>query len=482
MAQCETRMNEIGIRKTNGASITDIVRQFFTETAAIVLFAFALGFFLAVVATPHFSKIIQKEIDIEQILNPAFMLCIAVLFVITVSLSAGYPAFYMSRFSPLDILGKRLKFSKRRLTAVLIVFQSIITIVLLSYVLTINRQTTYLKNLPLNYNPKNVMILSSNWELVKSYDAVRQELLNTPGIQKVSGAAHSFGQSGSGVGIALLEDRENRKIINEYRIQPGMCELMELQLVEGEFFKENAPDSICQIVLNEAGVKFLNLPYPVVGKQVEYNGVAEIIGVVKDFIYEMPNDPVRPLALTTRRNYPGNFYIKFDKNINRMQAHELTSNTLRKFDTEFILYPRWSEDIYTSKFDNLELQFKLLMIGTLLSVFIAMIGLLAIHLYTGKRRTKEIGIRRINGADAQTIFILLSWNIIRWIIIAGVITIPIAWYVASNWLNNYSNHAGLNWTIFVFPILIQCLIALFTTSGVSINVLSQNPVNSLKSE
>jgi putative ABC transport system permease protein len=253
-------------------------------------------------------------------------------------------------------------------------------------------------------------------------------------------------------------------------------------LVEGEFLNENTPDSICQLILNEAAVKMLGLQLPVIGKKVEYNGIAEIIGVVKDFIYDMPNDPVNPLALANKHHYPALIYIKFDKNISRMQAHELALNTVQKFDSEFVLIPMWSEDVYTSKFDDLKLQFKILMIGSILSVFIAMIGLLAIHLYTSKRRTKEIGIRRINGADAQTIFVLLSWDIIRWIIVAGFLAIPVAWFVASNWLNNYTNHVSMGWTVFVFPILIQCVIAIFTTSGVSISVLSQNPVKLLKSE
>jgi putative ABC transport system permease protein len=482
MAQSETRMNEIGIRKANGAGITDIIYQFFTEVFYIVLLAFVSGFFLAIMAAPYFAQIIRKEIDLSQLINPVFILCISGLFVITVTLSAGYPAFYMSRFSPLDILGKRLKFSKRRLTSVLIVLQSVITIILVSYILLINRQTVHLKNLPKNYTPENVMTVSSNQSLVKSYSSLRQELLNTPGIQQVSAAQHAVGGGASGQGIALLEDRENKKMINEYRIHPGLCELMGLQLIEGEYFKENQPDSIRQIILNEAALKLLGLSIPAIGKQVEYKGTAEIIGVVKDFIYEEPTDPVQPLVLTTYNSYPALIYIKFDKIIDRVKAQKLASGVFLRFDPEFVLNPTWNEDLYTAKFNNLNLQFKLVLIGSLISVFIAMIGLLAIHLYTAKRRTKEIGIRKINGANVQSIFTLLSWDIIKWIIIAGIIAVPPAYYIASAWLDNYANRMSLSWIIFVLPVLVQCLIALLVTSGVSLSVLSQNPVKSLKSE
>ena len=482
MAQCETRMNEIAIRKTNGASIGNIVRQFFTEVSGIVLLAFVIGFFLAVVATPYFSQLIHKNIELRQLFNPTFILCALGLFAITVTLSAAYPAFYMSRFAPLDILGKRLKFSKRRLTTALIVLQSVLTIVLVSYISVINKQTNYLKNLPLNYNTKNVMVAPINQTIMKSYKALVQEFSNTPGIQKASGASHLIGSGGSGQVIALLEDKGNTQMIQEYRVLPGLCELMGFQLVEGGFFKEDAPDSVPTVVLNEAAVKMLGLQLPVVGKQVEYNGTATIIGVVKNFIFGEPTDPIAPLTLTTIRARSGLVYIKFDDNINRTKAQNLALNVFRKFDSEFVINPMWSEDTYTRKFDSFNMQFKVVLIGSLLSVFIAMIGLLAMHLYTAKRRTKEIGIRRINGAKVKTIFGLLSWDIVRWICVAGVIATPIAWYVTSNWLNNYGNHTSLNWWIFVIPILLQCLIALIVTSGVTLNVALQNPVNAIKTE
>ncbi|MDR3260952.1 MAG: ABC transporter permease [Tannerella sp.] len=482
MAQGETRMNEIAIRKANGANINDIVRQFFTEVSGIVLISFVAGLFLTVVVTPYFAELIHKDIDLMQLLNPTFIGCMAALFAVTVILSAGYPSFYLSRFSPLDILFKRLKFSKRRLTTALIVFQSIVTIVLISYILVMNRQTDYLQKLPRNYNPENVMMVVANQAIAGNYESIKQELLNTPGIKQVSGGNHSIGSGASGQGIALLEDRESRQMIDEYRILAGLGELMDFKLAEGEFFRGNAPDSVNTIILNESAVKMLGLQAPVVGKHVDYKGDAEIIGVVKDFIYREPTDPVQPLVLSNYQKHASLIYIRFEENISRMEARELALTVFSRFDSEFIINPVWSEDIYTKKFDAMKMQAKVVLIGSLLSVFIAMIGLLAIHLYTAKRRTKEIGIRRINGATPQSIFSLLSRDILKWIVLAGIIATPVAWYIASDWLNNYRNHTPLSWIMFVLPVLIQCLIAVITTSGVSLRVLSRNPVEALKTE
>lgn len=481
LVQGETRMKEIGIRKTAGATIGNIVRQFFSEVSGIVLIAFVSGFILTVIFTPYFSELIHKQIDLTQLGNPSFILCAVGLFIVTVVCSASYPAFYLSRFSPLDILAKRLRFSKRRLTVAVVVFQSVITIVLISFIMIVDRQTAYLKEIPIGYNPENVVSIPLNNALLKSYDAVKQELLSVPEIKAVSGSHHLFGGGCSGQGISLLENEEGEHSINEYRIMAGMCELMEVQLMEGSFFKENAPDSVNQIVLNEAAVKMLGLSFPVTGQFVNYKGPAEIIGVAKDFYYGNPVNTIQPIVLSRISN-PGNLSIRFREGTDRRQALEKTLVIFHKFDPGFIVNPTWSEDLYAANFDTFKTISKIITVASLLSLFIALLGLVATHLYATVRRTKEIGIRRINGAGSRSIFTLLSGDIIQWIAIAGIVAAPVIYYAASHQLNEYDNHASLSWTVFVFPVFIQCIVALLATSGVSIWAIRQNPVEALKKD
>jgi putative ABC transport system permease protein len=258
---------------------------------------------------------------------------------------------------------------------------------------------------------------------------------------------------------------------------------MGLQLVDGEFLREDAPDSLNFIVLNEAAVKMLELKPPYAGQTVIYKNVeATITGVVRNFIYGMPSRVIDPLVLTTMNAGASTLYIRFDPKVSRSKAREIVSDVLHRFDSEFIINPFWAEDEYNAKFSNVEMQFRVALIGSLLSVFIAMIGLLATHLYTARRRTKEIGIRRINGATVENIFSLLSWDVLKWIVVAGALAAPVSWYIAYGWLDNYGKHASLGVAVFLLPLLVQCLIALAVTSGVSISASLRNPVNSLKSE
>ena len=481
MTQGEMRMQEIGIRKSNGAQISDIVRQFFSEVAMVVGFAFVIGLFLAVICAPYFGSLIHKNIGMIQLLNPMFILAAIALFAITVVLSAFYPALYLSRFSPLEILGKRIRFSKRRLTAGTVIFQSIISIVLLSVIFVLYKQSVYLQQLPLGYNPENVMSVSTNDTISKSYSSIKQELLRFPEVKAVAGSDHIFGIQGSGQVIALWgAPQEQNKGINEYRMLTGMPELMGLQLVEGRFWQESDPDSVRLLILNEAAVKMLGGESPL-DKTYAYWGQAKVVGVVKDFYYGDPAMSIAPIALNRVSN-PRFIYIRFNESVNPIQAQQIVLNVFREFDPDFVLNPVWSVDIYKDKFKEIKTLTLTVVIGSIISIFVAMLGLLAIHLYSSMRRTKEIGIRRIHGAEKTSVFLLLSLDVLKWIGIAALFAIPISIYIISEMLNNYTNRVHPDWTIFVLPILIQCVIAILTTSGVSLSVLSQNPVKSLKSE
>ena len=481
MTQGEMRMQEIGIRKSNGALISDIVRLFFSEVTMVVGIAFVIGFFLAVVCIPAFGQLINKNIDMIQLLNPMFIIAGIFLFVITVVLSAFYPAIYLSRFSPLEILGKRIRFSKRRLTAVTVIFQSIISIVLLSVILVLFKQSAYLQKLPLGYNPENVMSVAVNDTIIKSYQAVKQDLLQYPEIKAVAGSNHLFGGGTSGQIIALWgAPQEDNKPINEYRMMTGMPELMGLKLVEGRFWREDDPDSVRMLILNEAAVKMLGGESPL-DKTYSYWGQAKVIGVVKDFYYGDPALTIAPIALN---RVPNSRFIniRFSENVDPIKARQITLDVFHKIDPDFVLNPIWSVDVYKDKFKEIKTLSLTVLIGSVISIFVAMLGLLAIHLYSAMRRTKEIGIRRVHGANKSSVFLLLTLDVLKWIGIAALFAIPAAVYIVHEMLNNYANRVHPDWTVFAFPILIQCVIAVLTISGVSLRVLSQNPVNALKTE
>jgi putative ABC transport system permease protein len=481
-AQGETRMKEIAVRKTHGASVGDLVRQLFAEVGAVVAVAFVLGIVLATQLTPMFASLIRKQIDIAQFWNPVFVGWVVALFVITVVLSASYTSFYLSRQNPLDIFGKRLRFMRnRRLSTAIVCFQSVVTIVLMALIVVIGRQANYLKNIPLGYNPRGVMILSAGTIPEEAVEAVVQELKKLPIVETAAASNHVIGGGYSGQGIGRLDDPDGAyKRVNEYRILPGYGELMGLELIEGEFFTDRAPHK--EIVLNQAAVRMLGLEQPVAGQQVNYKGnPVTVTGVVRDFVYANPSGEIQPLVFSWIYSLKS-ISIRLRDGVDRIQAHATIQSTMRRFDPDYVVSPQWSEDIYESKFADINHQGRMIFVASVVSVILAMMGLLAIHIYSAIRRTREIGIRRIHGASRVTIFALLSLDMLRWIALAGVIAVPFAAWLGIRWSDGFTHHASLHWSVFVVPVVVQMAIALAVTAAVSINVSSRNPVNSLKSE
>ena len=480
MAQGEIRMKEIGIRKTNGAHVINIVKQFFSEVGILVAISFIAGLIIAIFLIPYFSEIIKRDIHLEQLGSTVFITGVILLFIITVSLSAFYPSFYLSRFNPLAILANKIKFSKKTLNIAIVIIHSVITIILIAFLLVIDRQIGHLRNLPIGYEPKDVLNVIASHATASQYDALRQELLTIPEIKLVSRGDHRVGDGASGEGIKLNRADEAKFEISGYRISPGICEIMGLKLVDGNFFNEITPDSIKEVILNEAAIKMLGLKYPVAGKTVILGETEfQINGVVKDFYYDNPVNNIEPLVLE-KINGGYCIAIKFNDNINRLTAQEKVLSVFRKFDPEFVLNPIWSSDIYENKFTEFKTYSKIITTFSILSVIIAMMGLVGLHLYSTVRRTKEVGIRRIHGATSTIIFRMLSLNIVKWIVIAGIFAAPVIYFITTSILKNYANHVSFDWTMIIIPVLIQCLIAIIITSGITIKALLQNPADVIK--
>ena len=481
LAQGETRMGEIGIRKANGAGLNDLVKQFFSEVSFITLIAFILGLLLALISTPFFSKLIEREVAMRQLIDQRFILSIIAAFSLTVLLSAGYPSFYLSRFKPLDMLTKRLNFGRHRITTIVIIIQSAVAIVLITCVLVVDRQTVYLENLPIGINPKNVMMVQLS-QLGRRVYEIREELQNDPQVISTSASIHQIGAEYSQQYISTPEDAENTRLINEYRISEGFGELMEIQLTEGRFYREDDPNNAKYVILNEAAVRMLGIAPPYLDKEILYNGRRlTIMGITRDFCYHEPGTDVLPLILTysSQALY---IYIRFHDGLSRASAAAVVTETFRKFDSEYVLNPRWSKDLYDQKFTANRTRSKTVLSGSLLSIILATLGLLAIQSFVTIRRTKEIGLRRINGATKASLIWLLMYGLVKLILIAGVIAIPVAWYLSSNWLSSYAYRIRIDWSVFVVPILIQCLVVALVTWGVTHKALSTNPIEILKSE
>jgi putative ABC transport system permease protein len=485
MVQGSSRSTEIGIRKTNGAGSREISRHFFGEAATVVIVSFVLGIVTAFLLLPYFSELIRIHLETSLFFHPIFIMGTIFLVVFTILLSAGYPAFYLSRFNTLDILRKTIPNSSRKsFTNTIVVFQSVITIVLIAVLLIVNKQSNFLKNVPAGFNPKNVMAISqTSKQISMQYDALRQTLQKIPGVEMVSASQHMVGGGTSGQAIRRYgNDSKISKLINEYRILPGLCELMEFKLSAGNFFREADPGNKKQVVLNEEAVKMLGLQNPIGEKVVMFDDPMEVIGVVKDFYYNTPAQKIEPIVLTCYRDSPELIYIRFNESVNKAKAAQMVLPVFRQFDPDFLLNTNWSDEIYNAKFNGERTLSRIIFTSTMLSLLVALLGLFAIHSFSISRRIKEIGIRKVAGSSTWEVVVLLSGSVFTRIGLAAGVALPVAWLIGQRWLEGYSNRIQIGLILLLIPLVIHTLVALLATFTISYRAATRNPVEALRYE
>ena len=484
--QGEQRAKEIGIRKVNGAGKKDIIIQFFTETTFIVAVSFGIGLVLATLLLPQFGDLMRRNFHDDVFQTPALFVAIAGIFIITVLLSGSYPAFYLGRLKPAAILKPQTGKAGRKKVVMNLAggIQLIITLVLLTYLFGVNNQIRYMRNLPPGFNPVGLVnIYNLNDNMKRQYHEIRDQLLNIPEVEGVAASAHTVGGGTSGQGIRLMEGQsDNILAINEYRVQPGLCRLLELDLKEGRFFDPEMTTDRHSVILNEAAERMLGLTSAVGKRVVMFQDPLEVIGVVKNFHYSSAANEIQPLVFTAYSENFNNILVRLASHSDYAAAMEKIEQALRSFDEGYIITTRNTSDIYRNYYAGEERLVKIIRMGAAIAIIIVMMGVFMLVSNSITRRTKEIGIRKVLGGSTIKMLAILYSGTMKWIVIASAITIPVSYYMLDRWLQNFALKAPVNWWLFVQGIAIVLVLQLVITIWQTWKAARRNPVESLRYE
>jgi putative ABC transport system permease protein len=482
------RSKEIGIRKVNGASRRSMIRQFYLETTVVVTMAFAAGAILAELLLPAFANTMQRESFTEVTATPALYLVMSAIYLFTILLSGFYPALLLSREAPVPLIRGSVNPAgdKRILLRVVSVVQICIAVGLLSVLLGINTQIRFLKNHPLGYNPENILLVSNlNQGLAGNYPAIRDKLLNLNGIEEVAASGHTVGAGTSGQSIRMYNDEPNQvRGINEYRILPGICHLYQFKLVAGRFLDpERAPDR-SGVILNSEAATMLGLkPEELIGESVVmFSDPMEVVGVVDDFNYQSAARKIAPLVLTAYSDGIRNIAVRISPGTNPHDFLSSIDETIRSFDPDYVMINRYATDIIEGYYVAEERLQKILLSGSLLSVLIVLLGIYALVSHNMVRRTKEIGIRKVMGANTREMIILVYTSTLKWTLIGSVLAIPLSLFYLRAWLSDYTVRIPVYWWIFASSILLVVLFQSLITLGQTRRTAHRNPVEALRYE
>lgn len=493
-AKATKRAAEIGIRKVMGAFRSSLIRQMLGEAMVIVLIAIVVGIVLVQLTLPAFNTMASKQIVFSRENIGYFAAALAALAVITGLVAGGYPAFYMSSFQPAAVLkGKfNLSSSSGILRQALVVFQFVIAIMLICGMMVISKQLTFMQQRELGFNSHAKIVLPLRTsEARKQADALKDELLRANIVQQASRTVYvpgapiwsdmAFYVDGGSMNTAILNRRN--------QVEHDYLDLLGIKLLAGRNFNELDSASHEKLIINKTSAKKFGFePDKIVGQNVHFDWQGkkytfQIIGVMDDYNQSSLKEAIVPICFElSDQSDRFRFMVASIPTENFSQTVKSIGQVWKKLvgDTPF-------EYVFLD--DNIQKQYeqdrnvsKIITVFTVIAMIICSLGLFGLSSYMAERRFKEIGIRKVMGANVQQIVVMMSGEFVKLIGIAFLIGAPVAWYIMDRWLDDFAYKISLDVTVFILAGLSAAIVAMITISYESIRAASANPVKSLRTE
>ncbi|WCO02313.1 ABC transporter permease [Psychroserpens ponticola] len=489
-ARSQIRSREIGVSKTLGASISNLMMRFYAETGLITAISMLLGIGLALLCLPLFNQIAGKEIPDSMLWSVMFLLSLVTIWVITTLLAGSYPAIYMSHLSAKNILkgGKIGSFWATNVRKGLVVIQFGASTVLIIGVVVIYNQLKFIQEKDLGFDTEQVMAISINGiNDVNNVKVLEQELGELSMITNV-GAAQGFpGKTVSGRMVQNPLEDDGGISVQTNRVDAEALNVMGLRFIAGKNIPviKSEGDSLVDVVVNKKIADYLGYtPEEAIGKNIQMlpSQNAFIVGVVDDFNYASLREPIGAYAF---HNFPSEYkeYLLVKMKVADLQKS--ISSIEKKFKKvapnipfDYSFLDQNIEQLYLEEKQTASIG----MVFSLLAIFVACLGLFGLAAFTAEQRGKEIGIRKVLGASVTSIVKLLSADFIKLVAIALLISFPLAYYVMNNWLQDFTYRINMSWQPFVFTGLCAIGIAMITVSFQAVKAAVANPVDSLKTE
>jgi putative ABC transport system permease protein len=489
-ARSLTRAKEIGVRKVTGAFRSNIIMQFAAEAVVYSALGMLFAFFIVYLTLPKFSNIVQREIDPSVLFSLEFLGLLITLGLFVGLISGSYPAIYLSSLKPSAVLKSKLQMGrgKLQLRNVLVVGQFTATIILIIGSLVVSNQMEFLQSRDVGFDRDQVLTVKVNdRDLFDRYDVLKQRLESHPGITRVSSAAHLPNNITNQTGdIYWAGKPEDNKLETYYSdINFNYVDILDMSIIAGRNLSKEFPaDASESHLISESGAKAIGWsPEEAIGQRIYLSDrYGTIVGVVKDFSFLSAKIGMQPLFL--RVGDLSNHRYLLIKTIpdNLNETIQFVENEWASFSTDFPFEYSFLDDAFNAMYQQELTIGKIFNYFTVLALFIACIGLFGLASFMMERRTKEIGIRKVLGANVAQILTLLNRDFLKLVALSFIIAAPAGWFLSNNWLQDFVYRIEVGPGIIILSALLAFGIALLTISFKSIKTAMANPVNSLKSE
>ncbi len=471
------RALSIGIYKTLGAHRKNLIMQFMLETISICILALILGYILAELFIPVFNNLLQYNLQVKTFYAFPFNI-ISVISVTAIALISGlYPALYLTKLSPIQVLkgkivkGKGIGLFKKGL----MIFQFIVTIVLITGTIVVYMQLNYWRSMDLGINKNHILSINLSAEVYENASVFSEKVSKISSVEDICFGRGAPGGFDGGLTFRMEDGREIQ--VRYVTTDANYLDFYGINIIEGEGFSKGNPETNAgKFILNETAEKMMAFDNLF---EKDFNGM-RCIGIVNDFIYASQKDAIKPLLILFD-DKESNISIKISS-IGIPKTIEEIEEVWYSMTTNFPFEYKFVNDIFDSNYKNEERLTKLLGYFAVFSIFIACLGLFGLISFMAEQRTKEIGVRKANGANIRNIILLFSKEFIQLILISGIIAIPLSYYVLSKWLQNFAYATNLSWWVFAVSIVIAIIISSLSVFYRAYRAASQNPVDALRYE
>jgi len=486
-ARSAGRAREVGLRKVVRSRRGPLILQFLSESTLFTIISLILSIVLIMVLLPKFNLLAGKSFTLDVIYSPVVLLTLLGVILVIGIFGGSYPAFFLSRFSPVTVLkGEITQGTAGSLfRKILVVIQFTVSVVMIICTMVVFRQLNYLKSMDQGFNQENVIGLQLNRGMAQKYPVLKQALLDNPEIKYVTATDTPVGE-GSGKLIFNVETDQgmSQRGVNFAVVDHDFVEALGINIVKGRDFQQDMPsDTLLGVIVNETFVNRMSWAEPI-GKRVELGNDstlrARVIGVMKDYHQTGMYNEIESLLLAYRM-VNNIVYIKIaDENIDQTMSF---IETIWKeiFPDQPYTYTFLSER-FNRQFEADEKRGLIFTIFTILAILIACLGLFGLASYMVEQRTKEIGIRKVFGANEGIILGLVAKDFLLLVAIGIIIAVPVAYYFMNNWLENYVYKTNVGTALLLYAGLITLVITFMTVSYKAYQAAVMNPAASLKTE
>jgi len=484
-ARSARRAKEVGLRKVVGADRKQLIGQFLGESVLISFLSLVIAIGTVWLLLPAFNDLAGKDLSI-YLFDGKLLVTLISIALITGLISGSYPALFLSRFRPVQVLKGNMRKMGTNLVFRngLVVVQFVVSIVLLAGTAVVYKQLTFIKNMNLGFDKSNMLYLPMTGEMWGKQQALKTELKSNPltANYTIINDIPTNLTSGSVDVDWEGKDPKSQIVFPTLFVDENFVSAFQMQMLAGRSFSTGFKADSNNYILNEKAVKVMGMDVATaVGKPLRlWESKGTIIGVVKDFNYKPIQNPIEPLIIGLNRW--GGFAVvrtqpgKTEATIKALGKISSSLNPAYPFSYGFL-----DQDL-ANLYKGEERMGQLFNLFAILAIFISCMGLYGLSAFMAEQRTKEIGVRKVLGASVFNVVYLLSTGFAGLIIIAVVIAVPLAWFAINSWLKSFAYRINADWTVFLAACVAVLIIALVTVSYESIKAAIASPVRSLRTE